>query len=332
MASEPTPQRKPQPGPEALARQRRGAAPPSERERQPEEQARQREAEARLDSLRNLASAETLARLDADLAAWGGTVPEWDTIPAEAATTGDPGTAVGAGEPEESPVGDGDGEREEINLTDPKAMRALAHPVRMALLELFGIGRTLTATQASEILGESPANCAFHLRTLAKYGFVREAGGGRGRERPWVRASRSINLDSRQEDPQAAMAAKALGQVWHERWLERIRHVFTSEAWPPGWEDATQSSRSVQFLTSDEAVRVAREMRAILDRYKDRQDNPALRPAGALPVEFVTFGYPLAELAGLSLPGTVPSEDAAAGEPDEPDEEPGPGPLTFRRS
>ena len=35
------------------------------------------------------------------------------------------------------------------------------------------------------MLGESPANCAFHLRTLAKYGFVEEAGGGRGRERPW---------------------------------------------------------------------------------------------------------------------------------------------------
>ena len=72
-----------------------------------------------------------------------------------------------------------------MSITDPTVMRALAHPVRMALIELFGVHPTLTATQASEALGESPANCAFHLRTLAKYGFIEEAGGGRGRERPW---------------------------------------------------------------------------------------------------------------------------------------------------
>ena len=47
---------------------------------------------------------------------------------------------------------------EPLKLTDPKAMRALAHPVRMALLDLLGVAGTLTATQASEILGESPAN------------------------------------------------------------------------------------------------------------------------------------------------------------------------------
>jgi hypothetical protein len=86
-------------------------------------------------------------------------------------------------------------------------MRALAHPVRMELLRLFGFNETLTATQASELLGESPANVAFHLRTLAKYGYLVEAGGGRGRERPWTVASRAMNISSRHEDPQAALAA-----------------------------------------------------------------------------------------------------------------------------
>src|SRR5579862_6474412 len=97
---------------------------------------------------------------------------------------------------------------EPLKLTDPKAMRALAHPVRMALLDLIAVAGTLTATQASEALGESPANCAFHLRTLAKYGFAREAGGGRGRERPWTRTRRTISISStEQDDPQAAIAA-----------------------------------------------------------------------------------------------------------------------------
>ena len=66
----------------------------------------------------------------------------------------------------------GPNEVKPVKLTDAKGMRAMAHPVRMALLELFSVRETLTATQASDVLGESPANCAFHLRTLAKYGFV----------------------------------------------------------------------------------------------------------------------------------------------------------------
>src|SRR5215469_11062219 len=110
------------------------------------------------------------------------------------------------------------GPEPDLDLTDPKAMRAVAHPIRMALLELLEVSPTLTATQASEVLGESPANCAFHLRTLAKYGFVREAGGGKGRERPWTRVHRAISVTtSQQEDAQGETAASALTRVWQAR-------------------------------------------------------------------------------------------------------------------
>ena len=56
-------------------------------------------------------------------------------------------------------------------------MRALAHPVRLALLEVLADEGRLTATEAGERIGESPANASFHLRQLAKYGFVEEAEG-----------------------------------------------------------------------------------------------------------------------------------------------------------
>lgn len=185
-------------------------------------------------------------------------------------------------------------------LTDPKAMRALAHPVRMALLDLIAVAGTLTATQASEALGESPANCAFHLRTLAKYGFVREAGGGRGRERPWTRTRRTISISStEQDDPQAAIAAGALGSVYFERWVERARGVFGSRERLPGWEHATQMSRSAVFLTPEETVQVASEFREIIDRYRGRERDLSQRPAGGLPVEVAFFTSPLTEFSGL---------------------------------
>src|ERR1700735_4917381 len=95
-------------------------------------------------------------------------------------------------------------------LTDPRAMRAMAHPLRIALIELLSHTGTLTATQASEVLGESPANCAFHLRTLAKDGFVEEAGGGRGRERPWRRAQSGVSIPEGSERQEGGADATAL--------------------------------------------------------------------------------------------------------------------------
>jgi predicted transcriptional regulator len=184
-----------------------------------------------------------------------------------------------------------------VALTDAKAMRALAHPVRMALLELFAVRETLTATQASEALGESPANCAFHLRTLAKYGFVREAGGGRGRERPWALANRNLHLATRQPDPQTALAAGELGRLWLERWIERARRAYGSRDELPGWDDASGWFSSHVFLTPEETSKLRGEMRRLLKPYEERLADPALRPAGALPVEWTVFAAPAPELA-----------------------------------
>src|ERR1700722_16636507 len=74
-------------------------------------------------------------------------------------------------------------------VSDAQTMRALTHPVRIALFEQLSVGGPMTATQVGELIGESPTTCSFHLRQLAKYGFVEEAGGGKGRARPWRMSS-----------------------------------------------------------------------------------------------------------------------------------------------
>jgi hypothetical protein len=190
-----------------------------------------------------------------------------------------------------------------LMLTDPKTMRAMAHPLRMALTELFAVHETLTATQASEALGESPATCAFHLRTLAKYGFLEEAGGGRGRERPWKPTTRSIRVETTElPDKQAEIAAEALAEVWIDRQLARIRDSFSADKPSREWAKATGSIRSVVFLTAAEAAALQEELNEIVHRYTDRLRNPSLRPPGALPVELDVFGFLRQDLAAL-LPG-----------------------------
>jgi predicted transcriptional regulator len=197
-----------------------------------------------------------------------------------------------------SPSGDSESKPEaEPELTDPKAMRALAHPVRLSLIDLLGYHEALTATKASELLGESPSNCAFHLRTLAKYGFLREAAADNHRERPWTLVHRGVRINSRQADPQAALAAGALARAMLDRWLSRAGRVFGSLNRVPGWDGVQGWSQARLFMTRDEALAAREEIDKVLHRYEARQANPALRPPGAHPVEWTTFAAPIAEWA-----------------------------------
>jgi predicted transcriptional regulator len=197
------------------------------------------------------------------------------------------------GEPE-LPAAD----RSTLEVTDPKMMRALAHPLRVALIEAIGQAdtRTLTATEASDLLGESPANCAFHLRTLAKYGFLEEAGGGRGRERPWRLRFRGISLSPPWRDPESRLAAEAAATIWIDRWLararDRLRRVL---GYPIPWQEGAFASQSDLYLTAQEAKDLGETLHRVLDPFRERREDPSLRPPGSLPCEVLLFGYPVTD-------------------------------------
>src|SRR5579862_6154386 len=74
-----------------------------------------------------------------------------------------------------------------IQMTDPHMMRALAHQARIAIWLHLGLHGPATATECAEVAGLSPSACSYHLRTLARYGFIEEdrASAANGRERPW---------------------------------------------------------------------------------------------------------------------------------------------------
>ena len=75
-------------------------------------------------------------------------------------------------------------------------MRALAHPTRLALLDHLHAVDQATATECAAVVGDSPSSCSYHLRALAKWGFVEEAEGGAGRERPWRATAARIEFAS----------------------------------------------------------------------------------------------------------------------------------------
>jgi predicted ArsR family transcriptional regulator len=179
-------------------------------------------------------------------------------------------------------------------LTDPRAMRAMAHPVRLALMEALNHHGQLTATEAAEHVGESPSNCSFHLRQLAKYGFVEEAEGGTGRQRPWRVVNVGMRMNDVHEDAETAMAAGALARVVQERWMSRARAGLEQRQFlPDEWRAVTGSDQMTLYVTPEEMKELNDELLAALFRYRDRIADPSKRPEGSRPIEHVAFYYPV---------------------------------------
>jgi DNA-binding transcriptional ArsR family regulator len=180
-------------------------------------------------------------------------------------------------------------------LTDPKALRALAHPIRLKLLGELRIHGQLTATQAGELLGESSASCSFHLRQLAKYGLVEETGGGQGRERPWRATTMFTAWPDYAEDPKVDAAADVLRGVVADQYIAGLMRWL--EAKPDEseeWQEAAQFGDTLVYLTAGELAELTERTRELLDPYLDRQANPELRPPGARLVTYLHIAHPVA--------------------------------------
>ena len=178
-------------------------------------------------------------------------------------------------------------------LTDPRDMRALAHPTRIALLEALAVHGPLTATQAGELIGESASSCSFHLRTLARHNFVEETGEGRGRERPWRRVTTSLSMPDYAADHETFVAATALSQLVTERQLARLRQW--QERRPTAdqaWIDAAEHAEMITWATPQELRDLNEAVLEAMSRFQGRLDDPSTRPADAELVELVYFSYP----------------------------------------
>lgn len=181
-----------------------------------------------------------------------------------------------------------------VELTDPRALRAVAHPVRMALLGLLRREGSLTATQAGARVGESPANCSFHLRQLAKWGLVEEAGGGRGRERPWRATAQFTSWPNVAASPEQAEASRQLSSLILGHWEQQVRGwLARKDAEPAAWQQVSRFEDTTLHVTTEELAELGAEFDALLHRYVDRLEDAGRRPAGSRPVRLIQVAVPL---------------------------------------
>ncbi len=203
-------------------------------------------------------------------------------------------------------------------LTDPRALRALAHPIRMSLVGLLRVEGPLTATRAGELLGESSASCSFHLRQLAKYGLVEEAGGGKGRERPWQATAMFTHWPEVADEPEVAAAAGLLSSVVAETYFDDTMRWLDARAGEPHeWQQAAHFGDTYLYVTAAELAELGDQVRALVDKYLDRQSNPALRPPGSRLVTYLHLAFPMMSVAGRRVVRDSTAAHAGAGTPAE---------------
>jgi hypothetical protein len=165
---------------------------------------------------------------------------------------------------------------------DPKALRALAHPLRWQLLDLLSSEGTATATRCAEVLGESVASCSYHLGMLAKYGYIEEVPGRTGREKPWRLASTRQDLGSAGLDTEGQLAAEAATEAFLDHEFARTRQRYRRKSLEPEQWRPALLGESV-WLTEEEYAAAKGELFAVLERYRRDRDllDPSQRPVGS---------------------------------------------------
>src|SRR3712207_2472805 len=102
---------------------------------------------------------------------------------------------------------------DDVKRLDARSLQALAHPLRMRLLGLLRVEGPATATQLAARVGESSGATSYHLRQLARHGFVEdEPARGNARERWWKASHRMTSWTTADflDEPDAADAETLL--------------------------------------------------------------------------------------------------------------------------
>jgi DNA-binding transcriptional ArsR family regulator len=161
---------------------------------------------------------------------------------------------------------------DKIVLSDPRAIRALAHPARLAIIEALLPGEELTATECASLTGLSPSATSYHLKALARWGIV-EAGRARrdGRDRPWKARGSSIEVSS--DAPQhTVLAETAVLEVFLDRNRALAAGFLAHQADEPApWRDAMELANGDYWLTAGELAEISRAIRDAVEPYEHRR-------------------------------------------------------------
>ncbi|MER6583613.1 winged helix-turn-helix domain-containing protein [Nonomuraea sp. NPDC001023] len=204
---------------------------------------------------------------------------------------------------------------ESVVVLDAKGLRALAHPVRVQLVDLLRKHGPSTATRLAERLGVNSGTASYHLRRLGAAGFVAEdAERGNARERWWRSVHHVTRLSDdelSEREPEAVLAyMQSIAALYGLRTQRALNELPTM---PAEWRRVLDLSSVTLRITPQEGLRLREELTEVIDRYRrDTPGQPA--PEGAARVSLITQLLP--DLPEATEPLKA-SEQPEASEPSE---------------
>jgi predicted transcriptional regulator len=156
-------------------------------------------------------------------------------------------------------------------VTDVRALRALAHPLRLALLNHLMSFGAQTASQCAEVVGSTASNCSYHLRSLARFGLVESVDPVDGRERPWRSTATGLSFGAT-DDRATALGMDSAERVLIEKQIDdeaRLtrRAVAQRDELPAEWRDATMLSGYALRMTPQELKALGEKLDALIRPY-----------------------------------------------------------------
>jgi DNA-binding transcriptional ArsR family regulator len=183
----------------------------------------------------------------------------------------------------------------DIEITDPQAMRALAHPVRLAILERLQRHGPATATQLAPHVKATPSVTSWHLRHLASFGLVRDAEPGPDRrQRRWEAVARGFRFEvpADPDDEEGRSAARVLSREMFLRSGD-LPNRWAAEVEPdldPTWRRLAGLANTRVVVSADELAAIEDAIESILVPYVTR--DPAARPADGRGVRLLRYVLP----------------------------------------
>lgn len=166
------------------------------------------------------------------------------------------------------------GKDQYVKITDPERMKALAHPARMAVFD-FLAGRKVqgfdgaTATEIAEVAGMTPSAMSYHLRTLAKAGFIEEAPSrGDARERLWRMKIHSFSIAAEPDAPEShRIIERTMGEAFREQQELNFSRWLDQRAEYPRLREVALTQQGHMRLTAEEAEEFVRRYMELEQEY-----------------------------------------------------------------
>ncbi|WP_240796417.1 helix-turn-helix domain-containing protein [Streptomyces sp. RFCAC02] len=187
-----------------------------------------------------------------------------------------------------------------------EALKALAQPRRLRMLEHLTLHGPATSATLARALGLNTGATSYHLRELARHGFVEETGPpgddpGGGRRRWWRAVAQDLRLPPRSAQDEGTRAV--VDEMNRLAWAADLRlfdQIQRTAGDPDEWQDAYPYSRGTIRLTLPELREFFEEYIALLNRYK-RPDDATPPGARTVLTRFLAFPAPL-----TTPPATTP--------------------------